>query len=449
MGDRLYHPAAYDPRPVDSYWRATAAEPRHGFPPLSGSTDCDIAIMGAGYTGLSAALALARDHGADVRVLEAATPGWGASGRNGGFCCMGSAKLSFPDMAKRYGEDGALAFLRAQREAVEHVGGFLDAHGLAADMQGDGELCLAHKGSRAGELEEDAVLFERVHGLKARRLDKADLAGLGASGPEFHAGLHLPVGFGLHPLRYLRALADAAADAGVQIHGDSAVSEWRQEAGLHRLRTPGGEVRAKKVILAVNGYGSESLPPWLMGRRLPALSSIIVTRPLSEAELAGQGWTSETISFDTRNLLHYFRLLPDRRFLFGGRGGTDASPEGLSRRRKILRADFDRMFPAWRNAETEYFWSGLVCLAYDLVPYAGEIGGMSNAWAAFAYHGNGVAMASWTGARLAGLVAGEAGAREKLPLVMRGPSRTFPLPALRLGYLRAAYAGFTLKDEWL
>ena len=125
---------------------------------------------------------------------------------------------------------------------------------------------------------------------------------------------------------------------------------------------------------------------------------MLITRPLTVDERAAQRWTSFELAYDTRNLVHYFRLLPDGRFLFGGRGGTDLSAGGLERAGQTLRAHFERMFPVFAHAETERSWSGLVCLSLRLVPYIGPIGRMGGGYAALAYHGNGVALAALPGA---------------------------------------------------
>ncbi|MGH6947857.1 MAG: NAD(P)/FAD-dependent oxidoreductase [Kiloniellales bacterium] len=447
---RLYHASAYDPAvAVDSHWRASAPPPRHSFPKLTGAISCDVAIIGAGYTGLSAALRLAENHGADVRVLEAGEPGWGASGRNGGFCCLGSTKLSQRTLVRRYGAAETARFRQVQRQAVEQVRGFLTDRGIEADIHSDGELYLAHRPGRDEALRREAEIDGAAFGVVPRVYDRKGLEALGAAGPQFHAGLQTPIGFALHPLKYARALADAAADAGARVHGQSGVLDWSVDGERHRLTLAEGEVSARRVILATNGYGSETLPRWLGGRSLPVMSNILVTRPLTAAEKAAQGWTTDLIAFDSRHLLNYFRLLPDGRFLFGGRGGLTASPRGVAAMRVELHRRFERLFPAWRGVESERFWWGLACLAYDLVPYVGPIEGLPHAWTALAYHGNGVAMTSWTGSRLADLAAGVEGAAEGIPAVMRGPMRRFPFPALRKLYLRAAYAWFGLADRWL
>lgn len=447
MLDHLYHPSNVDPAvPVDSYWRATADPMRHPTPAVEAGVDCDVAVIGGGYTGLWAALRLARDYTMDVRVLDAAEPAWGASGRNGGFCSVGASKLSFAQMARRYGDADARAFTLRQLDGIAQVRAFLEDTGTDAMVHSNGEVCLAHRPRLAAALRDDARHRTEQFGCENLVLDRADLAAHGLAGPEFHAGRITRWGFALHPLRYARALADAAADAGARLHGCSAVTEWRQDAGRHVLRTARGEVRARKVVVATNGYSTDRIPPWMRGRYLPVMSAIIVTRPLTEAERAAQGWTSDLMAYDTRKLLHYFRLMPDGRFLFGGRAHVAASPSGRAATRQRLVHHFHRMFPAWAGVGIDHFWTGFVCLTRDLVPYLGPIEGVDNAWAGFAYHGNGVAMGSWTGARLAGLVAGDAKESSAIPAPMRGPSRPFPLPGLRIAYLRAMAMIYAARD---
>jgi glycine/D-amino acid oxidase-like deaminating enzyme len=178
---------------------------------------------------------------------------------------------------------------------------------------------------------------------------------------------------------------------------------------------------------------------------MPALSNIIVTRPLSEAERREQGWTSRLMAFDTRNLLHYFRLLPGGEFLFGGRGGTDASDAAAAAMKQHMTATLKEMFPVFGKAETTHFWRGFVCLAYDLVPYVGALDDKKTVWTAIAYHGNGVAMASYSGAALADLIAGRP-ERANLPSVLTRRLARYPLPFLRPLYLKGAYLWFNHQD---
>jgi glycine/D-amino acid oxidase-like deaminating enzyme len=252
-------------------------------------------------------------------------------------------------------------------------------------------------------------------------------------------------GTGVHPLNYVRGLARAAARAGVYIHGNSPLLRWEESMGQHVLHTRSGSLRANQVIIATNGYSPENLIPWVRGRLLPALSSVIVTAPLTEAERQAQGWTSTLLAYDSRNLLHYFRLLPNGRFLFGGRGGTDGSTAGGEDFRKNLVASFHELFPAWRAVDITHYWRGYVCLTADRVPYVGALDERQSVWTAIAYHGNGVAMGSWSGRAVARLMTGKA-ARDSLSAVITRRLAKFPLPAFRPLYLKGAYVWFGWQD---
>ncbi|QPC43071.1 FAD-binding oxidoreductase [Kaustia mangrovi] len=449
MPPALHPDALHFADPAASLWEDTAPALSFTPQPLDGDERCDIAIVGGGFTGLSCALRLARGHGADVRLLEAATPGWGASGRNGGFACIGAAKLSWPDMARRYGMEATRAFFDIQREAIESLRATAAELGIEADIAGTGEITLAHRPPFRRALAQEQETLRTLFGHETELLEPEALAERGMAAPFIHGGLWNPTGFGLHPLKLARGLADAAHAHGARLHGQSRVTGWAQAGGRHRLTTAaGGTLTADRVILACNGYTPEATFPPLAGRLMPALSNILVTRPLSLSEREAQGWTTTTMAFDARALLHYVRLLPDGRFLFGGRGGTDMSDGAAPAMEASMRREFEAMFPAWRHVEHTHFWRGLVCLARDLVPHIGPLDERSTVWTAIAYHGNGVAMANWSGRHLADIVAGQT-ALADLPAVMTAPLRRFPFAGLRQLYMKAAYAAFTVRDEWL
>lgn len=433
---RLYDASAYDAAIwPPSYWAASAA-PMPPCPPLTDAARADVAIIGAGYAGLNAALELVERHSADVAVLEAGQPGWGASGRNGGFACKGGSKLSPAAMARRFGAEATLDWERFERAAIDRVRDNLHRYAIDAEPGPEGELCLAHSAGAARTLEAEA-------GPGDQWLPPAALTDRSFCAARAHGALLRPHGFPIHPLAYARGLARAVQDAGARIHGDSPVTALGRAGGDWVLQTARGTLTASRVLIASNGYTDEELPPFLGGRLLPVLSAILVTRPLSATELSAQGWQSRIMAYDSRRVLHYFRLLPCGRFLFGGRGGVSAAPDAIAAFHTTLRADFEAMFPGFAGAETQHYWSGFVCLTGNLVPFCAEVPGTPGLFAALGWHGNGVAAASEGGRRIAAALAGGI---NPAPRVTQIPPRRFPLPALRRPLLRAGVAAARLMD---
>lgn len=380
---RLYPDNAYIVMPdAGNFWQSTVRTPVPAA--LEGDVQTDVVIIGAGYTGLNAALQLTEKYGIQTTVLDAAWPGWGASGRNGGFACLGGSKLSDRAVLKRFGMDEAKDFFNAQSAAIDQVSRNLETYSINADTCGHGEYSLAHRPSDYAAMPEEARFLKATHGIDAPVLTPDDLRERGLHSPAFHGGMHIPLGFGLNPLKYVLGLSEAAQRLGVEIFANSPVSGVKPEGSGFRIHTTKGSVLAKKVLFATNGYSVDGLPDALSGWFLPILSNILVTRPLTLAEQQAQGWTATELVADTRNLLHYVRLLPDGRFLFGMRGGTGLSPRDESAMKRNIRTSFESLFPAWAHVETPYFWSGLACLSRQLSAYIGPIG--ENQYAALAYH---------------------------------------------------------------
>jgi glycine/D-amino acid oxidase-like deaminating enzyme len=442
---QLIHSDALDfAHPVRSYWEASADPMGLDLQHLTKTIACDVAIIGAGFTGLSAALELAAA-GVDVCLLEAGPVGWGASGRNGGFACIGSHKLSYTKMINRYGLLPTQTFYNNMRESVDVVEDNALRFNINIKNAGRGEMTLAHTAQKFNELKQDEAFYLKTFGEKNQLLSVEDLKEQGLHGPHFFGGLRGNIGFGLHPLNYARGLARAAVKRGVSLYHRSKVVKWLQREGKHHLYTDDGEVTATRVVVATNGYTPETLAPMLQSRVLPALSNILVTRPLSPDELIVQGWTNHTMAYDSRNLLHYFRLLPDNRFLFGGRGGTKSTMASTPQYQSYLTKSFHHMFPAWAQADITHFWRGFVCLSYDRVPYVGALDEGKTVWTALAYHGNGVAMGTWSGRAVARMMQNKTAPDEVSPVITRRLAK-FPLPAFRPLYLKGAYLWYGWKD---
>lgn len=439
---RVFPAHAYGEGPrARCFWPTTAQGPDH--PPAQGAISCDVAVIGAGFTGLSAALHLA-EAGQDVRVFEAETPGWGASGRNGGFCCLGGSAASDAMLRRMHGEEARRAYRRAEVEAVRVARDLIARHGIEADTHSEGETLLAHTPQAAASFPARAARIEADYGVVPDIIPAEELAQAGMRGP-FHAAMTTPLGLALNPMKYTLGLARAAGAAGAVIHARSPVTGIRQD-GAFRLRTPQARIAARRLIVATGGYSSDDLPRWMRARYLPTQSNVIVTRPLTEADLAAQGWTTRQMCYDDRFFLHYFRLMPDNRMLFGMRGGLFSSARFDARMHRTIRAHFDAMFPAWRHVETPHSWNGLLSLAPDLTPYAGPIPDMPGAFTGLSYHGNGVAMASYAGALLADLAMDRA-PRHPYPEIMQKPPRRWPLGRFRRAMMWPPYALAVLRGE--
>ncbi len=438
---RLYEAAAYGPQ-KGCFWNDTVSAP--DFAALDGNVRTEVAIIGGGFTGVSAALHLARDN-VDVVLLDAERPGWGASGRNGGFCCLGGAKAPRRLLQKRFGNSGLADWHATEKAAIDTVADLLAEHEIDADTHSDGETLIAHTHRAMNALRASVSEIRADFGVTPQIIEASALREEGLGGP-FHGALTIPLGFALNPGKYLSGLVRAAKGAGAEIYSRSPVTQIDREGDTTRLTTPRGTVTADKVILATNGYSSEDVPPWLRARTLPVQSSVIVTRPLTLAEQEAQGWTSAQMAYDTRTLLHYFRKLPDGRFLFGMRGGLRATPGAEAAIRRKIRADFHRMFPAWQHVEITHDWSGLVCLMANLIPFVGPVPDMPGLYAGLGYHGNGVAMASHAGRILASLVQGRT-PDTVYPAALRMPPGRFPLGGFRRALLAPAYAAASLLDR--
>lgn len=432
---------AYPP----TYWAASAPPPPADDGPVQGDLDVDVAIIGAGYTGLACALFLAREHGVSATVLEANRPGWGCSGRNGGQGQLASGRLTRSQWIARWGKATAL---RLHEEICE---GFETFRALAeradCDPQPGGHLYVAHREKKMAFLRREARVWKEVFGYEAELLDRAEVHRRFVRDEDAAGALHEPVGISVHPLKLAFAYLREARALGAKVHGASPVLGWQARGGAQHLRTPGGTVRARAVGVATGGYTSQALHPALRSRVMPILSNSIVTRPMTAAEKQACNFLTTQAITDTRTLRFYYRRLPDDRVQIGSRSavtGADAeNPRHLARLAEGLR----RKFPPLAGIEVAYSWWGWVDVSHDLMPRVFQPDPRQPVHYALGYGGNGVSYSAQAGRRLAQSIAGRALPRG-VPL-FESPLPGHALAPLRRLGQRMLYGWYYLRDEVL
>ncbi|MEL6289923.1 MAG: FAD-binding oxidoreductase, partial [Pseudomonadota bacterium] len=314
----------------------------------------------------------------------------------------------------------------------------------------EGEYVVAEHPTHSADLIAAADAAERVLGHRPEVLSREAFRERGYDAPHQHGALLEAPSFGLHPLRYVYGLAGAAERHGAHLHPASEVISWEKEGNAHVLRTRDGSVRARHVIVTGNGFLAEHLAPQLAGRVLPLQSVIVVTRPLSDDELERHPWTTGNPAINARNVYCYYRLLPDRRLMIGGRGDFTGRADRLDATRQYLKGEIARLWPGWADVDIAYCWRGLVCFSSRLAPTVGRFQDDPSVSFSFAYHGNGVNNATWCGRALAQWLAGgndpTATVPHHLPAMVRGFAPRLPFPGLRRSYARAGVAVHRLLD---
>jgi glycine/D-amino acid oxidase-like deaminating enzyme len=346
----------------------------------------DAVVVGAGFTGLAAAAKLA-EHGKQVVVVDSCALGEGASGRNAGMV-HGGVRRDVATLERRYGAAGR-ALHDASVEAFAFVARTAAAAAPDAGYEQSGWLHLAHRRSRMRVLRRDEV-ERREHLGEATVI--LDAAALEEESPArgFSGGLLTDNGASIHPARYLAGLARLALDRGADVHPHTRATAIRRSGAGSLVRTSRGDITAGEVLVATNGY-TDSAAPWAQRRVIPIGSYIIATEPLGDARAAHVSPRRRMMS-DTRNFLHYWRLSPDGRLLFGGR--TSFVPVSVPAARDRLYAAMIGMYPLLAGVRVSHAWTGNVGFTFDQLPHLTRVDGITYA---MGYCGSGVAMGSYLG----------------------------------------------------
>jgi glycine/D-amino acid oxidase-like deaminating enzyme len=391
------------PLQEQNYWLTTATfPPSHpARPPLPPRVD--VAVIGAGFTGLSAARALAK-RGAAVAVLESNTAGWGASSRNGGMVLTGM-KLGVNQLISMYGRDLTRRMYAASLASIDCVEQIIREENIDCDFSRCGHLEVACKQKHFDDYARQAEVIAREFDHALRVIQKKDLP-VEIGSQIYYGGMVDEVSAGLNPARYVAGLGAAAMKAGAEIIEHTKVESLQRESNQGesgwKVTTARGSFWAREVFVGTSGYTGRATPA-LQKKLIPIGSFIITTQPLADA-LARELSPRNRMIYDSKNYLYYYRLTPDRRMLFGGRAAFFPETDRTIRRSaEILRRGMIDVYPQLRDAKIDYVWGGTLDFAFDIMPHAGQLDGM---YYAVGYAGHGVAMATYQGQKIAELMTG-------------------------------------------
>jgi glycine/D-amino acid oxidase-like deaminating enzyme len=418
-----------------NYWLTTAefpaASPARNLPEVA-----DVAVIGAGFTGLSAARTLAK-RGAKVAVLESETIGWGASSRNGGMVLTGM-KLGVNQLISKYGRELTQRMYAASLATIDCVEQIVQEEKIACDFSRCGHLEVACKQKHFDDYARQAEVISREFNHTLRVVEKHELSSeIGST--IYHGGMVDEVSAGCNPARYVAGLARGAMKAGAEIFEHARVQaiqrDSRQGEMGWKIQTARGPLWAHEVFVATSGYTGPATPA-LQKKIIPIGSFIITTEVLPE-KLAHELSPRNRMIYDSKNYLYYYRLTPDGRMLFGGRAAFFPENDRTIRQSAdLLRRGMIEVYPQLSDARVDYVWGGTLDFAFDIMPHAGQLDGM---YYAVGYAGHGVAMATHQGQKIAELMAGE---RPENPFV------GIPFPGAPLGLYNGNPWFLPLAGAW-
>lgn len=403
-----------------NYWLTTVEMPRTD-PARALPETADVVVIGAGFTGLSAARTLA-GKGANVVVLESETIGWGASSRNGGMVLTGM-KLGVNKLISMYGRERTQRMYAASLASIDCVGKIVRDENIQCDFARCGHLEVACKQTHFDDYARQVEVIGREFHHELTIVPRNDLPSEIGSDIYF-GGMVDEASVGLNPARYVAGLGLAALRAGACVYEKTRVEQIervsRQGIQGWRLETSRGRLWARDVFVATSGYTSKTTPV-LQKKIIPIGSYIIATEILPEA-LARELSPRNRMIYDSKNYIYYYRLTPDNRMLFGGRAAFfPESGDTIRRSAEILRRGMIHVYPQLRDTKVEFAWGGTLDFAFDIMPHAGQIDGM---YYAVGYAGHGVAMATYQGQLMARRIAGE---------TVENPFEGIPFPGAPLG----------------
>lgn len=376
-----------------NFWLTTAQMPADSNTITPFPEKVDVAIIGAGYTGLSAAYTLAKRN-VNVAALEAESIGWGASSRNGGMALTG-LKLPMQTVLERYGRDLARQLFQCSLDAVDTVEQIVKEEKIDCGFSRSGHLLVANKPGHYAALEREVGFMAQEFDHNVRLVPPRELKDEIGS-VAYHGGLVDEVSGGLNPAQYVAGLARAAEKAGARLHARARVNRLRRGERRFIVETNRGSLSAESVLVATAGYTS-SVTRKLQRKIVPIGSYIVATERLSD-KLARSLSPKNRMIFDYKHYLNYFRLW-DNRLIFGGRAAFFPETENtIARSAEILRREMIQVYPQLRDVKVEYVWGGTLDFAFDMMTHVGEEDGI---YYSLGYAGHGVAMGTYLGKTVA------------------------------------------------
>ena len=440
----LYHRDIYKfDEPVKSYWETTY-NTNNKYNKLEKNIQTNIVVIGGGYTGISCALSLAKKYNEDVVLLEAGHIGWGSSARNAGFCCIPPAKISVAKMFKKFGKKETKKFFKNTIEGSNFTKNLIEEYKIDCDLTGDCNYEVAHHPSYFESIKEEANIYKNEFGIETKIYSQAEFNEIGHTGKEQFGAFSYKPGFAINPLKFLLGLAEKAKTSGVQIFQKSKVTKIEKNQNKFNVIVNGLIVTANKIVMATNGFYKDDLFPDLNDMILPVISNIIVTRPLKKQELESHNFVTHNPILNTRNLLFYYRLLKDNRFLFGARGDLIGSEQSSFIKSKKMEEQMKTVFPGWKNVEIDFHWRGLVAVTTKFTPSIGKLD--DEIYYSFGYQANGVNTAPWSGNELAKLIVSNS-KELNISKFFQGLPNRFPFPKFRLLYLKFALMYYSIKNK--
>ncbi|WP_462153094.1 NAD(P)/FAD-dependent oxidoreductase [Pseudoalteromonas xiamenensis] len=424
-----------------SYWASTIPLPTDTIA-LSTSQSFDVAIIGGGFSGLLTAYYLATEHHLECAVFEANQVGFGASARNAGFVLKGSGRLSYAQMAQKWNIETAKAIYHEFSEAVCRVESLIKTHQIDCEPQPKGYIKIAHNPQAFENLKAQADFLKLHLGSDAEFLSIEELKANYMDNQQAFGALRLPDGFGVNPLKLLLGYRSLAQSVGVKIFEHTLVTDVHDASTGVTFRANDQTVTAKKLVITGNAYNSKNTHSIINNRYLPILSSVMVTKPLTQAELECCGLKTNQVTMDTRTLKYYYRLLPDNRLLFGGRGAIFAKDRDKPFYLNNLKRGLRECFPSLGDKDHEYYWHGYIAAAMDDMPHVNVVG---NVGYILGYCGAGVSFSAQAAYRLAQQLAGVD--VPNVPLYNTGLPY-LPFPALRRFGQWGYYQFAQIKDQY-